>query len=72
MPILGSPNKIYSCKVFALKINNTVEQDVYSILQSFKNYYSNLAESLVKMLPNAPNEYSITIVIKNYEPRGSF
>ena len=43
---LGLPNKISSCEVSALKINNTVEHDANSVLESFKNYYSTLAENL--------------------------
>ena len=64
---LGLPNKISSCEVSALKINNTVEHDANSILEGFKNYYSTLAENLVNMLPKAPNKYSINTVIKYYE-----
>ena len=37
---LGLPNKISSCEVSALKINNTVEHDANSILEGFKNYCS--------------------------------
>ena len=55
---LGLPNKISSCEVSALKINNTVEHDANSILEGFRNYYSTLAEDLVNMLPKAPNKYS--------------
>ena len=47
---LGLPNKISSCEVSVLKINNTVEH-TNSILEGFKNYYSTLAENLVNMLP---------------------
>ena len=61
------PNKISSCKVNALKINNTVEHDANLVLAGFKNYYSTLAENLVKILPKAPNKYSINTVIKYYE-----
>ena len=61
------PNKISSCEVNALKINNTVEHDANSVLEGFKNYYSTLAENLVNMLPKAPNKYSINTVIKYYE-----
>ena len=66
---LGLPNKIGfpSCEVNALKINNTVERDANSVLEGFKNYYSTLAENLVKMLPKAPNKYSTNTVIKYYE-----
>ena len=63
---LGLPNKISSCKVSALKINNTVEHDANSIL-GFKNYYSTLAENLANMLPKALNKYSTNTVIKYYE-----
>ena len=60
---LGLPNKISFCEVNALKINNTVEHDANSVLESFKSYYSTLAENLVKMLPKAPNKYSNNTVI---------
>ena len=61
---LGLPNKISSCEVSALKINNTVEHDANLILKGFKNYYSTLTENLVNMLRKPPNKYSINTVIK--------
>ena len=61
------PNKISSCEVSALKVNNTVEHDVNLILEGFKNCYSILAEDLVNILPKAPNKYSINTVINYYE-----
>ena len=64
---LGLPNKISSCEVSALKINNTVEHDANSILESFKIYYSTLAVTLVNMPTTAPNKYSVNTVIKYYE-----
>ena len=64
---LGLPNKISSCEVSALKINNTVEHDANSVLEGFKNHYSTLAENLIKMLPKVPDKYSINTVIKYYE-----
>ena len=64
---LRSPNKVSSCEVKALKINNTVDHDANSVLAGFKSYYSTLAENLIKLLPNPPNEYSINTVIKYYE-----
>ena len=48
---LRLPNKISSCEVKALKINNWVEHDVHSVLEGFKCYYSILAENLAKPLP---------------------
>ena len=53
---LGLSDKISSCEVSALKINNTVEHDANSVLEDFKNYYSTLTENLVNMLPKAPNK----------------
>ena len=64
---LGLPNKISSCEVSALKINNTVEHDANSILEGFKNYCSTQAENLVNVLPKVPNKYCINTVIKYYE-----
>ena len=36
---LGLPSKTSSCEVNALKMKNTVEQDVDSVLEGFRNYY---------------------------------
>ena len=60
-------NKFSSSEVSALKINNAVEHDGNSVLESLKNYYSTLAENLVKMLPKARNKHSINTVIKYHE-----
>ena len=46
---LGLLTKASSCEVNALKIKNTVEHDVNSILEGFRNNYLTLAENLVKM-----------------------
>ena len=48
---LGLSNKTSPSEVSALKINNTVEHDVNSVFEGFKNY-STLTEKLVKMLLN--------------------
>ena len=61
---LGLPNRFSSSEVSAFKIKNTVKHDGNSVLESLKNYYSTLAENLVKMLPKARNKYSINTVIK--------
>ena len=37
---LGLLNKSYFCEVSTMKINNTVEHDVNSVLKSFKSYFS--------------------------------
>ena len=36
----------------------------HSVLDSFKNYQSNLVENLIKMLPKPSNKYSVSITIK--------
>ena len=60
---LGLPNKISSCAVNALKISNTVEHDANAVLEGFKNYYSTLAENLVKMLPKHPTNTLLTLLL---------
>ena len=64
---LGLPNRFSSCEVSAFRIKNTIKHDGKSVLESLKNYYSTLAENLVKMLPKARNKYSINTVIKYHE-----
>ena len=60
---LGWSNKIFSCKISALKVNNTVEYDASSASEGFKNYRSTLAESLVKMIPRAPINTLLTLLL---------
>ena len=43
--------------LIALKIKNTVEHDVNSVLLGFRNHYSTLATKFVKMLPKLTNKY---------------
>ena len=59
---LGLPKKVSFCEVKALKINNTVEHNVNSVLEGFKRYYSTLVENAVKVFPKPPNKYSINTV----------
>ena len=67
MRSLGLPSKTSSCEVNALKTNSKVEHDFNSGLEGSRNYYSSLAENLVKMLSKPTNKYSINSVIKYYE-----
>ena len=39
----------------------------YSVLEGFRNYYSTLAENLLKLFPKPTNKYSINSIIKYYE-----
>ena len=71
MRSLGLLSKTYSCEVNTLKIKSTeysrikdtVEHDVTSVLEGFRNYYATLADKLVKMLPKLTKKYSINTVI---------
>ena len=45
---LGLPNRFSSSEVSAFRIKNTIKHDGNSVLESLKNYYSTLAENLVK------------------------
>ena len=67
MRSLGLPCKASSSEISTFQINNTVEHDVNSVLEGFRNSYSTLVISLVKTLPKPPNKYSINTVIKYYE-----
>ena len=56
-------NKHSSCEVDALKIKNTVEHDVDSVLEGFRNCYSTLAQNLIKMLPNQRRNTLLTLLL---------
>ena len=47
LKLLGLFNKISSCEGSVLKTNNTVEHDINSLLKSFENDYSDLAQNLI-------------------------
>ena len=59
---LGSPNKVSSCKVSALKVNKTVQHDTNLVLGEFKDYYSNLARNFLKKLSKPPNSITKTLL----------
>ena len=67
LKFLGLPNEISSCKVNALKINDTAEHDANTVLESFENRCLTLVENIVNTLPKAPNKYSINTLLKYYE-----
>ena len=63
---LGLPSKISVCGTNALKVNNTVSFKTKSTLEVFRNYYSTLADNLLKKLPTPPNKYTFIFVIQYY------
>ena len=49
---LGLPSKTSVCGTTALKVKNATSFETKSTLDVFKNYYSTLAENLLKKTPN--------------------
>ena len=54
------------CGTTALKVNNITIFETKSTLDVFKNYYSILAENLLKKLPIPTNRYIFNSVIQYY------
>ena len=52
---LGLPSKTSVCGTTALKVKNKTRFKTKSTLDVFKNYYSTLADNLLKKLPTPPN-----------------
>ena len=54
------------CGTTALKVKNTTSFETKSTLDVFKNYYSTLADNLLKKLSTPSNRYTFNSVIKYY------
>ena len=52
---LGLPSKTSACRTTALNVKNTTSFETKSALDVFKNYYSTLADNLLKKLPTPCN-----------------
>ena len=52
---LGLLSKTSACRTTALNVKNTTSFETKSALDVFKNYYSTLADNLLKKLPTPPN-----------------
>ena len=63
---LGLPSKTSVCETTALKVKNTTSFGTKSTLDVFKNYYSTLADNLLKKLPTPPKRYTFNSVIQYY------
>ena len=63
---LGLPIKTSVCRTTALKVKNTTSFETKSTLDIFNNYYSTLADNLLKKLPTPPNKYTFNSVIQYY------
>ena len=51
----------------AQKVNKTVQLDTNLILGGLKDYYSNLAEKLLKKLPKSRNKFTLNTVFQHYK-----
>ena len=60
------PNKTVISYFNAIEKNDTWTYDTCSISKIFKNFFSNLAKSLLIKLPNPPDKYNLQSVIRYY------
>ena len=63
---LGIPNKTVISNFNAIEENDTLTYDTRSISNIFKDFFSNLAKSLLIKLPNPPDKYNLQPVIRYY------
>ena len=63
---LGMPNKTVIFNFNATEEGNTWTPDTRSISKIFKNFFSNLAESLLIILPKPSDNYNLKSVIQYY------
>ena len=64
---LGLSSKKSSCSTICLEKDGILSFDPKANAEIFKDFYSNLANDLVKKLPNPPNKYGKDAVKKYYE-----
>ena len=64
---IGLLRKTSVCGTTALKVKNTTSFETKSKLDVFKNYYSSLADNLLKKLLTPPNRYTFNSVIQYYK-----
>ena len=60
------PQKTLISNINAVENNNALTFDKKTIAKIFKDFFSNLAESLLIKLPNGPNKYDIESVFQCY------
>ena len=72
---LGLSKKFSVVQTNAIEDNKRLKYDLKSVAQTFAKFYSNLAESLLKNLPNSPNKFDMNFVpqyYKNIELKDNF
>ena len=63
---LGMPKRTVISNFNAIEENDTLTYDTRSISKIFKNFFSNLAKSLLIKLPNPPDKYNLQSVLRYY------
>ena len=63
---LGMPNKTVISNFDAIEESDTLTYDTRSISKIFKDFFSNLADSLLIKLPNPPDKYNLQSVTRHY------
>ena len=63
---LGMPNKTIISNFNAIEENDNLTYDTRSIFNIFKNFFSNLAKSLLIKPPSCPDKYNLQSVIRYY------
>ena len=58
------PSQTSVCGTTALKVKNTASFETKLTLDVFKNYYSTLANNLLKKLPAPSNKYTFNSIIQ--------
>ena len=72
---LGLSKKFSVVQTNAIEDNKRLKYDLKSVAQTFAKFYSNLAESLLKNLPNSPSKFDINSFhqyYKNIELKDNF
>ena len=57
------PNKTVISNFNVIEEGNTLTQDTRTISKMFKNFFSNLAESILIKLPKPPDKYNLKSVV---------
>ena len=66
---LGLSKKISVVQTNVSEDNKRLKYNLKSVTQTFAKFYSNLAESLLKNLPNSPNKFCSPILQKHRTKR---
>ena len=64
---LGLSKKFPVVQTNAIEGNKRLKYDLKSAAQTFAKFYSNLAESSLKNLPNSPNKFDMNSVHQHYK-----